>query len=482
MVDYYEILGLPYTATDSQIGEVYRRLKIESEGNLERLGQIEEAYAILANPIRRKKYLASLITTQPGGTQVPPEGTFVHPLPPHLSTKDLSEPGSSHKQTTESFEPGQEVRTQPSIQPSKPKISPGSRINRQPTEFIDSKQENKPAISQQAGKPAAQPVSQRKRQPTEFIESGQEIKSAKPRQADKPATQPAPHTKRQPTEFIEPDQAAKPGPRQPTIEPPPPPPARPARLPTEFYEPEQQTQPETPAKVNIPSKPSPGRGSRLPTEYYEPEKETKPEQPNQSGFISEPPQVSQGRQPTDFNESELNEEPQDEPQMLQTPPPSLVSGRHPTEHPVPFRDIPNPPKPGSRLPTSPMDQIATQAPKEPYQGPLAGQRKDYYVQVSYLGNIETFPLKAGKNIIGRPPQHGPLPDILLTDPTKYISRKQAIISVEGNQLTITDPGSSNGTFLNSVRMVPMQVYPLTENDVISIEERELCIKPLSYMK
>jgi len=440
MIDYYEILGLSYTATDSQIGEVYRRLKIETEGNPERLRQIEEAYAILANPIRRKKYLASLITTKSGGAQVPLEGTIVHPLPPALSTKDLSAPGSSHKQTTESLESGQEVRSQPSILPSKPKISPGGQIKRQPTEFIDSKQEVVHATPQKTGKPAAQPASHPKRQPTEFIESGQEAKPAAPRQASKPAAQPETHTKRQPTEFIEPDQVVKPEPPRQTIEPVPPSHARPARQPTEFYEPEQPVQP---------------------------------------SFISEPPQVSQGRQPTEFVESELNEKPQNEAQMLQSPSPSLISGRQPTGHPGPCGDIPESPKPGSRLPTYPMDQAVTQAPTEPYQAPPAGQRKDYYVQVSYLGKIETFPLKPGKNIIGRPPQQGPHPDIPLTDPTKYISRKQAVISVEGNQLTIIDPGSSNGTSLNSVRMAPMQAYPLTENDLITIEGHELSIKSLS---
>ena len=407
MIDYYEILGLPYTATDSQIGEVYRRLKIETEGNPERLRQVEEAYAILANPIRRKKYLASLITTKSGGTQVPREGTIVHPLPPALSTKDTSAPGSSHKQTTESLEPGQDVRLQPSIQPIKPKTSPGGQIKRQPTEFIDTKQEVEHATPQKTGKPASQPET---------------------------------HTKRQPTEFFEQDQVVKPEPPRQTIEIVSPSLTRPARQPTEFYELEQPIQP---------------------------------------SFISEHPKVSQGRQPTEFVESEPNEKPQNEAQMLQTPSPSVIAKRQPTEHPGPVGEIPKSPRPGLRLPTYPMAQAITQAPTEPFQAPPVYQRKDYYVQVSYLGKIETFPLKPGKNIIGRPLKQGSLPDIPLPDPTKYISRKQAIISVEGNQLTITDPGSSNGTSLNSVRMAPMQAYPLTENDLITIEGRELSIKPVS---
>ena len=76
---YYEVLGLPLDANDSQIGQAYRKRKIESLRNADRLRQIEEAYRTLADPISRRNYLKALrsgeLEQQTGGTYIPSSPT-----------------------------------------------------------------------------------------------------------------------------------------------------------------------------------------------------------------------------------------------------------------------------------------------------------------------------------------------------------------------------------------------------------------------
>jgi pSer/pThr/pTyr-binding forkhead associated (FHA) protein len=97
-----------------------------------------------------------------------------------------------------------------------------------------------------------------------------------------------------------------------------------------------------------------------------------------------------------------------------------------------------------------------------------------HVVYEYGGEQKEYDLKEGKNIIGRPPLNGSLPDIPLPDPEQFISRCHAVITIEGTQITLMD-SSGNGTSLNGKRIPTSQPFPLKNEDVIEIEKRLLRI-------
>ncbi len=80
---------------------------------------------------------------------------------------------------------------------------------------------------------------------------------------------------------------------------------------------------------------------------------------------------------------------------------------------------------------------------------------------TYSGTI--FPITGGFIDIGRDPGNGvPMPNDTNT------SRKHATISGGNGQFTLTDNGSSNGTFLNGVRAPGMTPQPLRQGDEIQV--------------
>ncbi len=97
------------------------------------------------------------------------------------------------------------------------------------------------------------------------------------------------------------------------------------------------------------------------------------------------------------------------------------------------------------------------------------------VQVSYRNRTSVYPLQPGDNLVGRPPRQGLAPAVPLDDPAQFISRHHAVIKVEGQTCAVIDQGSDNGTYLNRRRLQPREPYPLTAEDVIMIEGRELRI-------
>jgi pSer/pThr/pTyr-binding forkhead associated (FHA) protein len=97
-----------------------------------------------------------------------------------------------------------------------------------------------------------------------------------------------------------------------------------------------------------------------------------------------------------------------------------------------------------------------------------------HVVYEYGGEQKEYDLKEGKNIIGRPPLNGSLPDIPLPDPEQFISRCHAVITIEGTHVTLMD-SSGNGTSLNGKRIPTSQPFPLKNEDVIEIEKRLLRI-------
>jgi hypothetical protein len=64
-----------------------------------------------------------------------------------------------------------------------------------------------------------------------------------------------------------------------------------------------------------------------------------------------------------------------------------------------------------------------------------------------------------------------VPDIDFTPHAAYqlgISRKHAAVVLKNRQLYIKDLRSSNGTFVNNIRLVPFELYPLRNGDEVKL--------------
>jgi len=79
--DYYEILGVPRTASDKEISKAYRKLAqkyhpdvSKEKGAEEKFKQIAEAYAVLKDPEKRRKYDALGPNWHAGEDFTPPPG------------------------------------------------------------------------------------------------------------------------------------------------------------------------------------------------------------------------------------------------------------------------------------------------------------------------------------------------------------------------------------------------------------------------
>jgi hypothetical protein len=96
-----------------------------------------------------------------------------------------------------------------------------------------------------------------------------------------------------------------------------------------------------------------------------------------------------------------------------------------------------------------------------------------------------FPLEVGNNLVGRwDPETGAFPEVDLEadDPEAKISRKHALIRVDGEKLTIEDIGSLNGTYVNrQPRLTVGNPQDLKDGDEIIIGKTflKVVVEPVS---
>ena len=85
---------------------------------------------------------------------------------------------------------------------------------------------------------------------------------------------------------------------------------------------------------------------------------------------------------------------------------------------------------------------------------------------------QEFPLEDGNNLVGRwDPETGSFPEVDLDadDPEAKISRKHALIRIDGAKITIEDIGSLNGTYVNrQPRLSPGSPAELKSGDEVII--------------
>jgi hypothetical protein len=98
---------------------------------------------------------------------------------------------------------------------------------------------------------------------------------------------------------------------------------------------------------------------------------------------------------------------------------------------------------------------------------------------------QEFELESGNNLVGRwDPETGAFPEVDLDadDPEAKVSRKHALIRIDGGKITIEDIGSLNGTYVNrQPRLQPGTPQDLKDGDEIIIGKTflKLSINPIS---
>src|SRR5271155_6145136 len=98
---------------------------------------------------------------------------------------------------------------------------------------------------------------------------------------------------------------------------------------------------------------------------------------------------------------------------------------------------------------------------------------------------QEFPLEDGNKLIGRwDPETGSFPEVDLDadDPEAKISRKHALIRIDGGKITIEDIGSLNGTYVNrGQRLQPGSPADIKNGDEVIIGKTflKLVIEPIA---
>ncbi|MEO7453463.1 MAG: FHA domain-containing protein [Fimbriimonadales bacterium] len=88
------------------------------------------------------------------------------------------------------------------------------------------------------------------------------------------------------------------------------------------------------------------------------------------------------------------------------------------------------------------------------------QKETAKAAVQLVIGEESYPLTTGDHSLGRRPEN----DIILEDP--YASGAHALISVDESGTTLTDLGSTNGTFVNGARLAANEPITITTTDAL----------------
>jgi hypothetical protein len=141
--------------------------------------------------------------------------------------------------------------------------------------------------------------------------------------------------------------------------------------------------------------------------------------------------------------------------------------------------------PASDAPTGELAKAPEAAAAPAPAAPVAAMVKAKLVIARGGRQGHEFPLEAGNNLIGRwDPETGSFPEVDLEqdDPEAKISRKHALIRIEGAKVTVEDIGSLNGTYVNrGQRLTPGAPADLKAGDEIIVGKTffKVSIDPIS---
>ncbi len=138
----------------------------------------------------------------------------------------------------------------------------------------------------------------------------------------------------------------------------------------------------------------------------------------------------------------------------------------------------------SDAPTGEITPPAAAAPAAAPEAAVAAFKAKLQI-VRGEGKGQELPLEEGDNVIGRwDPETGAFPEVDLDkyDPEAKVSRKHALLRIDGGKITVEDLGSLNGTFVNrQPRLAPGTPAELKASDEIIIGKTflKLVIDPIS---
>jgi hypothetical protein len=142
------------------------------------------------------------------------------------------------------------------------------------------------------------------------------------------------------------------------------------------------------------------------------------------------------------------------------------------------------PAPSAEEPTGELRPPAPPSP--PPAAPGAAPTFKAKLKITRGGRVgQEFALEAGNNLIGRwDPETGSFPEVDMEqdDPEAKTSRKHALIRIEGDQITVEDIGSLNGTYVNrGQRLGPGNPVPLKNGDEVIVGKTffKVIVEPVS---
>jgi hypothetical protein len=152
---------------------------------------------------------------------------------------------------------------------------------------------------------------------------------------------------------------------------------------------------------------------------------------------------------------------------------------------APVTEAPAADSAASRAPTGEIKAPAPQAASHP-AAPAAPAPFKAKLSVMRGGRRgQEFELETGNNLIGRwDPDTGSFPEVDLDadDPEAKVSRKHALIRIDGGKITVEDIGSLNGTYVNrQPRLQPGTPSEIKDGDEVIIGKTflKLTVSPIS---